>query len=62
MGNPAKANQEVQPREFHFGNTTVIIHSKLAWMTEDEQRAWFKEQWEKGNPVLRHIADVLSEM
>ncbi|SEN53085.1 hypothetical protein [Lihuaxuella thermophila] len=51
----------IEPREFQFGNTTVRIHSKLAWMTEEEQRAWYKEQWQKGNPILQRIAEAMFE-
>lgn len=51
-----------RPREFQFGNTTVIIHSKLAWMSPEEQRTWFREQWELGNPVLRQIADAVFDI
>lgn len=50
-----------KPRVYHFGNTTVKIHSQLAWMTEDEQRDWYKKEWKKGNPVLHNIAQVLFE-
>lgn len=41
------------------GNTIIRIHSDLAWMSEEEQRDWYKSEWEKGNPVLLRIAKVL---
>lgn len=59
--NPKATKQEVKPRNYQFGNTIVVIHSRLAWMSQEEQRIWYQEQWEKGNPVLRQIADVMFE-
>lgn len=57
-----EADQMKQPpKEFKFGNTTVIIHSQLAHMTKDEQRKWFAEEWKKGNPTLKLIAATLFE-
>lgn len=54
--------EKVQPREFQFGNTTVIIHSQLAWMDPEQQRTWFREQWEQGNQILRQIADAMFDI
>lgn len=53
---------KVEPKEFKFGNTTVIIHSPLAHMTPEEQKEWFDREWERGNPVLRNIAATIFSM
>jgi hypothetical protein len=47
--------------EFTFGNTKVIIHSPLASMTSDERRGWYKKEQEKGNPVLKEIAQAVND-
>ena len=52
---------EQPPKEFKFGNSTVIIHSPLAHMTQEEQKQWFDEEWKKGNSVLKTIAATLFE-
>lgn len=46
-------------KEFKYGNTTVIIHSPLVLMSADERKDWFKKEWEKGNPVLKQIAQAV---
>lgn len=51
--------QPKMSREFKFGNTTVVIHSQIAWMSKEEQRIWFKNEWKKNNPVLRNIAQAV---
>jgi hypothetical protein len=48
-------------KEFNFGNTTVIIHSPLAQMSSDERREWYKVEQEKGNPVLKDIAQAVND-
>ncbi|QOY36640.1 hypothetical protein AWH56_002910 [Anaerobacillus isosaccharinicus] len=44
-------------KEYKYGNTTVIIHSPLTEMTKQEQKEWYRQEWEKKNPVLRSIVD-----
>ncbi|WP_096201620.1 hypothetical protein [Bacillus sp. FJAT-45350] len=46
-------------KEYQFGNSTVIIHSPLAQMDKDEQKEWYKQEWERKNPVLRTIVDAV---
>ncbi|MED1489169.1 hypothetical protein [Bacillus smithii] len=46
-------------KKFKIGNTTVVIHSKLALMSEEERKEWFRKEWEKGNPVLKQIAQAV---
>jgi hypothetical protein len=46
-------------KEFKYGNTTVIIHSPLVLMSADERKNWFKKEWERGNPVLKQIAQAV---
>ncbi|MGQ4668604.1 hypothetical protein ACUIJN_22760 [Metabacillus halosaccharovorans] len=48
-------------KEFKYGNTTVVIHSPLVMMTEKERKNWFKDEWEKGNQVLRDIASAVHD-
>jgi hypothetical protein len=52
---------EITPRTFYYGNSKVVIHSKLVWMTSEERVEWFRREWEVGNPVLHQIAAVLFE-
>lgn len=50
------ADMETTPKkELKVGNTTIIIHSPLVLMSDDEKEAWFKSEWEKGNPILKEI-------
>ncbi|MGG3800637.1 hypothetical protein [Metabacillus fastidiosus] len=51
------ADMNKPKKQFQFGNTTVIIHSPLIVMSEPERKQWFQDEWEKGNPILRDIAD-----
>jgi hypothetical protein len=46
-------------KKFKFGNTTVVIHSKLVLMSADERKEWYRKEWEKGNPVLKQIAQAV---
>jgi hypothetical protein len=46
-------------KEFKYGNTTVIIHSPLVLMSAQERKEWFEKEWEKGNPVLKQIAQAV---
>lgn len=46
------------PKTYTFGNTKVIVHSPLAHMTSDERKEFFRTEWEKGNPVLKEIAQA----
>ncbi|WML43113.1 hypothetical protein [Neobacillus sp. PS3-40] len=48
--------EETPKKAFQYGNTTVIIHSPLVLMTVQERKEWFKNEWEKGNPILKEIA------
>lgn len=45
-------------KEFKYGNTTVTIHSPLTQMSKEEQRAWYKREWGKKNPVLQAIVEA----
>ncbi|MED3550147.1 hypothetical protein [Cytobacillus praedii] len=49
---------EIPSKEFIFGNTKVIVRSPLVAMTKEERKKFFKEEWEKGNPVLKEIAEA----
>jgi hypothetical protein len=53
--------EEVPSKEFKIGNTTVIIHSPLVLMSVDEKSEWFRTEWEKGNPVLKRIAEAVHD-
>jgi len=46
-------------KEYKFGNTTVVIHSKLVHMSPSERKQWYQKEWEKGNPVLKQIAKAV---
>lgn len=53
------AGMETPRKEFKFGNAKGIIVSPLMSMTPEEQKQWFDEEWKKGNPVLKQIADAV---
>lgn len=48
-------------KEYKFGNTTVIIHSKLAHMSSDDKNTWFFNEYKNGNPVIKRIVDAAYE-
>ncbi|MEH7126005.1 hypothetical protein V7127_22600 [Bacillus sp. JJ1773] len=45
-------------KEYIFGNAKVIVYSPLAHMTKEERKEFFRSEWEKGNPVLKDIAQA----
>lgn len=45
-------------KEYQFGNSKVIIHSPLTEMSKDEQREWYKQQWENNNPILKAMVEA----
>lgn len=45
-------------KEYQFGNSKVIIHSPLALMNKEEQKEWYRREWEKGNPILKAIVEA----
>ncbi|MFB4260470.1 hypothetical protein ACE106_15110 [Shouchella clausii] len=51
----------MQSETIKSGNTTVIIHSKLAGLSIEERRQFLEKEWSKQNPVLLNIAKVVSE-
>lgn len=61
---PKGDDQQMEPmpsKEYKFGNTTVIIHSKLVNMTSEERREWFEREWENGNPWLKNIVAAVQD-
>jgi hypothetical protein len=57
-----KLRTKVFIKVMKIGNTTVKIHSELCRLSSDERRQWYKEEMEKGNPVLLNIARVVNEI
>jgi hypothetical protein len=53
------AGMETPKKEHKIGNTTIIIHSPLVLMTAEKRKHFFKSEWEKGNPVLKEIAEAV---
>jgi hypothetical protein len=45
-------------KEYTFGNSKVIVFSPLAQMSKEEQKEYFQNEWQKGNSVLREIAQA----
>ena len=45
-------------KEYQYGNSKVVIHSPLAQMNKEEQREWYKQEWEKENPILKAIVEA----
>jgi hypothetical protein len=56
-----KLRKEVFKLIAKIGNTTGIIHSELCRLTSDERRQWFKEELERGNPVLLDIQRAIRD-
>ncbi|MEK5445196.1 MULTISPECIES: hypothetical protein [Bacillaceae] len=54
-------NNEIPKKVHKYGNTTVIIHSPLVLMTPEERKQWFDEEWKKGNPILKQIAEAVED-
>ncbi|WP_169823056.1 hypothetical protein [Anaerobacillus alkalilacustris] len=52
---------EIPKKEHKIGNTTVIVHSPLVTMDLEERKQWFRDEWEKGNPVLKEIAEAVHD-
>ncbi len=50
-----KGNVQMDSKEFKFGNSTVIVHSNLVYMSKQERQEWFEKEWQKENPVLKNI-------
>lgn len=46
--------------EVKIGNTKVVIKSKLATMTSEERRDWYRNESENGNPVLKRISQAVN--
>lgn len=45
-------------KEYTFGNSKIIVFSPLTHMTKEEQKAFFKNEWQKGNRILQDIAQA----
>ncbi|MED4687415.1 hypothetical protein [Peribacillus frigoritolerans] len=48
-------------KTYKFGNSTVIVHSDALKLSEREREKYFKDEMEKGNPVLLQIAKTVNE-
>jgi hypothetical protein len=46
--------------ETKIGNTKIVIKSKLVSMTSEERSEWYREEVEKGNPILKRIAKAVN--
>ncbi|WP_409293867.1 hypothetical protein V1498_11825 [Peribacillus sp. SCS-26] len=47
-------------KTYKYGNSTVIVHSDLLKLSEDESRQWFKREMAEGNPVLEDITRAVN--
>lgn len=47
-------------KEYIYGNSKVIVFSpyQLTEMTKEEQKTFFQEEWNKGNVILKEIAQA----
>lgn len=56
-------DEKNKPFEFTMksGNATLIIHSDLMKLTEEEREQWFEDEMAKGNPILLNIAKTVNE-
>jgi hypothetical protein len=46
--------------ETKIGNTKIVIKSQLATMTSEQRSGWYREEMEKGNPILKRIAKAVN--
>jgi hypothetical protein len=46
--------------EVKIGNTRIVIKSQLAQMTSEERSEWYRQETEKGNPILKRIAKAVN--
>ncbi|MBK5500942.1 hypothetical protein [Peribacillus sp. TH14] len=53
--------KETFAKTYQFGNTTVVVHSDLLKMTEEERDKWFREQRAAGNPDLLALERTVNE-
>ncbi|MFE4353585.1 hypothetical protein [Peribacillus butanolivorans] len=54
-------NKEQYAKTYKLGKTTVTVHSKLLFMSEEEQNQWLKEQRAAGNPDLLALERIVNE-
>lgn len=64
---PHSVNQGVDTlvsQTTEVGLTRITVHSPsgVIAMSPAEQKAWFDAEWEKGNPVIRRLAEVALEI
>ncbi|MEY8731028.1 hypothetical protein AB9M92_01970 [Peribacillus frigoritolerans] len=48
-------------KTYKFGNSTVIVHSDVLKLTEEERKQWYKDEMAKGNKVLLDIKKTVNE-
>ena len=46
--------------EIKIGNTRIVIKSRLVSMTSEERSEWYRQETEKGNPLLKRIAKAVN--
>lgn len=60
----AKGERDMVTVVRQIGNTTIRVHSPSGFiaMKPEEREAWFREQWERGNPFVRRIVELAFEI
>lgn len=48
-------------KTYKFGNSTVIVHSRLLELPKEEREKWVDDEMRRGNPVLIQIAKTVNE-
>ena len=46
--------------QIKIGNTRIVIKSQLVQMTSEERREFYRQETEKGNPILKRIAKAVN--
>lgn len=49
----------IPSKTYLIGNATVIVYSPLTAMSSEEKAHWFRTEWERGNPILKEIAEAV---
>ncbi|MBD8135759.1 hypothetical protein IFR10_09420 [Bacillus sp. CFBP 13597] len=49
-------------KTYRSGNTTMIVHSNLLKMSEEDAKQWVREQRAAGNPDLLALGRLVTEI
>jgi len=56
-----KGEEDMKSKKYTFGNSTVIVHSPLVDLSKKDRQNWYKNEWKKGNRVLKEIVSAVQD-